>query len=289
MFSTLKHPSLASVVAIGKRINNVQASRDTLINSPLTTSKFSDSTLLSEFKTWQLPLTKLLLQSCYPYDDYIASAGREARRVDGDTYSPSSLHRLGNIAFLRMAAVSLSPAPHKLGSMTSRRVPLGNVPNAANSPFRAVAAAASKRTRDQVEAQEDFSYDFQPRAKRQALEVTRLSQPTPPRNPALQSAEGRVFNKRSTDARPSPFEQKLLAAAAAKGDKPRQRVERHEKASEEQKDDVRQWQKHYRKSFLSFVFYFESLPEDIRISRSKYIRALGAVSVVSMKRVYDLC
>lgn len=191
-----------------------------------------------------------------------------------------------------MAQVSVSPAPPKLGSMSNRRVPLGNVRNAANSPFRAVAAAASKRSRDQVEAQEDLRYDLQPRIKRQALEDGRTSQRTPPRTAALQSAEGRVFNnRRPLNAQPTPFERKLLATKENKvqegrfqqgvKQKPQQRVERQEKPSYEALDDLRAWQKHYKRSFPTFVFYFESVPEDVRIKYSKYVRSLGAVSFVS--------
>lgn len=189
-----------------------------------------------------------------------------------------------------MATVSLSPAPHKLGGMSNRRVPLGSVPNAANSPFRAVAAAASKRSRDQAEAQEDFSYDFQPRAKRQVLDHGRPTQRTSPRKQAVQAAEGRVFNRRPTNAPPNSFEQKLLAAA--REGKLRQRAEKQEKASHEQLYDVRLWQKQTKKSFLSFVFYFESLPEDVRIRASKSIKNLGAVSLafgMTLMHTADLC
>lgn len=204
-----------------------------------------------------------------------------------DLNSPSyCLHRGGNPAFLRMAAVSLSPAPQKLRGMSSRRVPLGNVPNAANSPFRAVAAAASKRSRQQLEAQEDLSYDLQPRAKRQAFEDTRPIQGTPPQRQVLQSAEGRVFSKRSTNAQPTAFERRLLAA---REDKPKQRVDKQEKASGEQLGDIRQWQKHYKKLFPSFVFYFESVPEDVRIYCSKYVRSLGAVCLMFRGEAYGHC
>lgn len=170
--------------------------------------------------------------------------------------------------------------------MSSRRVPLGNVPNAVNSPFRAVAAAASKRSREQLEAQEDFSYDVQPRAKRQAVEDQRPSQRTPPRKQALQSLEGRVFNRRPNNAQPTAFERKLLAA---REDKSKQRVDRQDKAANEQRGDVRQWQKHYKKLFPSFVFYFESVPEDVRIYCSKHVRSLGAVSLPCLNDGNEHC
>ena len=186
-----------------------------------------------------------------------------------------------------MAETLLSPVPHKLGNMSSKRVPLGNVPNAANSPFRSVAAATSKRSRDQVEAQQDFSFDLQPRAKRQALDDGRANLRTTPRKQIIQSVEGRVFNKRPLNAQPTPFEKRLLASAKETNttqrleqkieQKVQQRVERQGKASLEALEDIRQWQRHYKRSFPTFVFYFESLPEELRVKCSKWIRSLGAV------------
>lgn len=185
-----------------------------------------------------------------------------------------------------MAQVSLSPAPHKLGNMSNKRIPLGNVPNAANSPFRSVAAAAAKRSRDQVEAQEDLPYDLKPRTKRQALEDGRTSLRTSPRKQTLQSAEGRIFNRRPVNAQPTPFERRLLASTKDNKVTQRveqkieqriqQRVERQGKASHEALEDIRQWQRHYKRSFPTFVFYFESLPEEVRVKCSKWIRSLGA-------------
>lgn len=170
--------------------------------------------------------------------------------------------------------------------MTNRRVPLGDVPNAVNSPFRAVAAAASKRSRAQLEAQEDISYDHQPGAKRQAVEDVRLIQRSTHQKQALQSLEGRIFNRRPTNAQPTAFERKLLAA---REDVSKQRVDRKDKVSNEQRGDIRQWQKHYKKLFPSFVFYFESVPEDVRIYCSKYIKLLGAVSLSSWNDGDNLC
>lgn len=176
-----------------------------------------------------------------------------------------------------MATLSLSPAPQKIGNMATRRIPLGDVPNAANSPFRAVAAAASKRSRDQLEAQEDFSYDLQPRAKRQALQGDRSNVRTSPKKLAAQSTEGRVFTKRSTNAQPTTFERKLLAAKDGRGP---QKLERQDKTSQETLDGIRQWQKHYKREFPSFVFYFEGIPEDVRVKCSKCVRNLGAVGII---------
>lgn len=198
-----------------------------------------------------------------------------------------------------MAETSLSPAPYKLGNLYSRRVPLGNVPNAANSPFHSVAAATCKRSRDQFEAQEGLPYDLQPRAKRQALEVGKTNLQTSPRKQTLQSAEARIFNRRTVNAQPTSFERKLLASAKDTKVTERveqkiehrvqQRVERQGKASHEALEDIKQWQRHYKRTFPTFVFYFESLPEEVRVKCSKWIRSLGAVSFTLNGNSYAAC
>ena len=198
-----------------------------------------------------------------------------------------------------MAEISLSPALQRLGNMSNRRVPLGDVPNAANSPFRSVAAATFKRSRDQSEAQEDLTYDLQPRAKRQALEDGRINLRISPRKQTLQSAEGRIFSKRSINAQPTPFERKLLASAKENKNIQRveerieqrvqQRVEKQGKASHEALEDIRQWQRHYKRSFPTFVFYFESVPEEVRVKCSKWIRSLGAVSFTLNETNHNAC
>jgi hypothetical protein len=45
-------------------------------------------------------------------------------------------------------------------------------------------------------------------------------------------------------------------------------------------DSIRQWQRHYRKAFPQFVFYFDSIPEDMRRKCSRQVMALGAVSIL---------
>ena len=171
--------------------------------------------------------------------------------------------------------------------MSSKRIPLGNIPNVANSPLRSITAATFKRSRDQVEAQEDLSYDLQPRAKRQALEEGHTSLRISPRKQTLQSVEGRIFNRRTLNTQPTLFEKKLLASTKDSKvtqkieqkieQRVQQKVERQGKASHEALEDIKQWQRHYKRSFPTFVFYFESLPEEIRVKCSKWVRSLGAV------------
>ncbi|KAL8830936.1 MAG: hypothetical protein Q9170_005510 [Blastenia crenularia] len=178
-----------------------------------------------------------------------------------------------------MAAVAVSPAQYQLGIMASRRAPLASVPNAVNSPYRAP-AAATKRSRQHVD-QEDVCYDHEPPAKRPAVSNGRLFLRTPPQRQNLQQAEARVFGKRPGNAQPTAFERRLLEAKEKKAlelqDKVQeQRVERPTRISTETLEGIRQWQKHYRRVFPTFVFYFESVADETRTKHAKFIRAFGA-------------
>ena len=78
----------------------------------------------------------------------------------------------------------------------------------------------------------------------------------------------------------TPFEKKLMAVREQKdsGAAQASRNSRYDKASAEKLDNIRQWQRHYRKAFPSFVFYFDSLPADVRNRSLREVLALGAVS-----------
>ncbi|KAI9818831.1 MAG: hypothetical protein M1827_007652 [Pycnora praestabilis] len=161
--------------------------------------------------------------------------------------------------------------------MSNRRVPLANVPNATNSPYRAVAAAAAKRARSHSSVQREIPYGQPPPAKKQILEVDQVNLHTPPRQQSVQHAEGRVFARRTTNTQPTAFERRLVAAR----DRQTQQevvssTARNEKILNENLDTIRQWQKHYRKVFPEYVFYFESISEDIRLKCSKQVTTLGA-------------
>jgi regulatory subunit for Cdc7p protein kinase len=176
-----------------------------------------------------------------------------------------------------MAAVSISPLPHSLSSMSGRRVPLSSNPNAANSPYRTGAAAASKQKRPYATIQREESYGQPPPAKKQMLDTNHTLR-TPPRQQSTQSAEGRVFTRKSNSSQQSVFERKLVAARER--ERPvQQTVTKAEKTSEENLESIRAWQKHTRRSFPKFVFYFESGSEDARHKCTKQVIALGAVSL----------
>ncbi|KAI9877180.1 MAG: hypothetical protein M1830_004615 [Pleopsidium flavum] len=158
--------------------------------------------------------------------------------------------------------------------MSSRRIPLAHVPNAANSPFRAVAAAASKRSRSHSSVQRELPYGQPPPAKKQMIDRDETSLRTPPQRPPIQESEGRVFTRRTAGAQPTAFERRLVAARDRQAQQ--QKAARQEKSVIENLEHIRQWQKHYRKVFPHFVFYFESIPEDVRKKLAKQIAGLGA-------------
>jgi regulatory subunit for Cdc7p protein kinase len=175
-----------------------------------------------------------------------------------------------------MAAVSISPLPTTLSTMSSRRVPLSNNPNAVNSPYRAGPGGASKQKRSYATIQREDAYGQPPPAKKQMLDSHQVLR-TPPRQQSTQSsAEGRVFTRKSNASQQSSFERKLVAVR----DRPSQNtITKADKATEENLDTIRAWQKHYRKIFPTCVFYFESVPEDVRLKYTKQVISLGAVSL----------
>lgn len=174
-----------------------------------------------------------------------------------------------------MATISLSPVQQKLRTTPKQRVPLGVVSNGANSPFGGV---ATKRSREQVDSYEGFSWENPPQAKRQALDNERQAKRSSPRKQLVNAAEARVFSKRSSNAPLTTFERQLLAA---RDEKAQQKVERQDKSSQQSLKGIKLWQEHYKRAFPMFVFYFEGIPEDVRIRCSKYARSLGAVSFCS--------
>ncbi|PWY83757.1 hypothetical protein BO94DRAFT_468639 [Aspergillus sclerotioniger CBS 115572] len=172
-----------------------------------------------------------------------------------------------------MAAVFVPPSPRSTLNMSTRR-PLANVPNATNSPHRSGLVPA-KRLRP-TSTQIDIPYG-QPPPKKQVVDGQEADARSPTRTRAsvYQNTDSKLFLRRTNNAQPSAFERKLVAAR----DKERQaqmKGTRHERPSAETLDSIRQWQRHYRKAFPQFVFYFDSIPEDVRSKCSRQVLALGA-------------
>lgn len=152
-------------------------------------------------------------------------------------------------------------------SMSTRRAPLANVPNATNSPLRTTGVVPSKRSRT-GSAQLDIPYGQAP-PKKQASDEQQQQQQQP--------GDSKLFTRRSNNGQPSAFERRLYAAREKERPTAARPV-RNERPSAETLDSIRQWQRHYRKAFPAFVFYFDSIPEDVRGKCSRQVYALGAVS-----------
>ena len=175
------------------------------------------------------------------------------------------------LQFTSTHAPMLVSHPPAASNMSSKRIPLANNPNAANSPFRSVAA---KRSRAQVEGKE-AEHILSPPKKKQLLGIEgngiRRAQHISP-----DEREGRVFLGKAEGAATNAFARKLAAAREARHSQPRP-ADKEAKTLIADIDTINQWRKHYRKVFPTFVFYFESLPADVSAKSSKQIQSLGAV------------
>lgn len=159
-----------------------------------------------------------------------------------------------------MATVSLSPSPIPLAVMSSRRGPLVNNPNVANSPLRG-ATNTLKQKRPYANLQREDVYG-QPPPKKQAVEQ-RLRSPS--KLPRAQALPQRGVNAAST--RPVPSKTKSSTATS---------VSRISAEDEERKEA---WKSYHKSKFPKMVFYFESVPDDVRARLTKRISLLGAVSL----------
>lgn len=182
-----------------------------------------------------------------------------------------------------MAAVSVQPSPRSMSIMTSRRIPLANNPNAANSPFRAVPSVAGKRTRAQSNDPREL-ISGQPPSKKQVIDLDN-DENVGPRQFTRQSqiekeAESRVFTRKPINAPMTTLEKKFLAASREKKLGQPMQIDKSPDKSRRPGDgleNIRQWQRHYKKAFPQFVFYFESVPDDVRRKMSQQVQMLGAV------------
>ncbi|KAL8305790.1 hypothetical protein RB597_003506 [Gaeumannomyces tritici] len=173
-----------------------------------------------------------------------------------------------------MATVSLSVSPASFSAMSTRRVPLSNNPNVANSPLRGshVSAAAnsfgfSKQKRSYASAQREELYGQPPPAKKQMLGNvstyrTTLRSPVKPRTVAHAAS--------------------LQRASATERDRERERdrasqqASRAPKITEREIETIQKWVANQKAQFPRHVFYFESVPDDVRAKLARQLMALGA-------------
>lgn len=165
---------------------------------------------------------------------------------------------------------------------STRRQPLMSIHNAANSPHRMLTLSGSKRTRAVANVSQQ---ENEPPSKKQAVEKS-LREPvpfTPQRHRQHDRDGGQVFEN-DDGAEPTNFQKKLAAAR----DRTTARTTRGIRAGHTQESEtIKQWQKHYRKLFPQFRFYFDSVPADVKKALLKQAIPLGAVSLsYAFSKVY---
>lgn len=163
-----------------------------------------------------------------------------------------------------MATVSLSPTPASIAAMSSRRGPLTSNPNVVNSPLRGPSALTglAKQKRSYANVQREESYAQPPPIKKKLLEN---GTQRAVRSPSKSTTRPQVAVQRST-ARPTIKERAV---------RPVQPVARTVQDVDTEKEV---WKKHHRAKFPKMVFYFESIPDDVRAKLTKRVTYLGAVS-----------
>nr|OQO21971.1 hypothetical protein B0A51_08523 [Rachicladosporium sp. CCFEE 5018] len=173
------------------------------------------------------------------------------------------------------AALILSPITQT--GMAARRQPLASVPNAVNSPFRNTQSINGKRTR----AQAGHTEHGHPPAKKQALDVRGGNEENvDPRRAVVIPAHDKLSEQslRRTSTAPTALDRKL-AAARDRTPAPTQSQHQTAKAARPAPDNtesIRLWQKHYKRLFPTFVFYFDNIQEDVRVKLSRLVHHLGS-------------
>ncbi|KAH6633353.1 Dfp1/Him1, central region-domain-containing protein [Boeremia exigua] len=150
--------------------------------------------------------------------------------------------------------------------MANRRVPLASLQNATNSPIRAP-VAGGKRQRSHASEQRDMTYG-QPPQKKQMIEVD--------------DAEARRHGLvRRSNAPTTALTRKLEAARENKP--PPKQAEKAQRVTNDL-ETIRQWQRHYRKLFPQFIFYFDSVQEPQKDKLMSRARILGSNEVTFFSR-----
>ena len=181
-----------------------------------------------------------------------------------------------------------------------RRVPLSAIPNANNNalPLNGVIAGTGaggnnptgiKRTRSHAGEQRELPYNNHNNNTNQ--------NPLPPAKRLMIDGDRGSLGSRITSSRkpnagskpPNSFQKKLEALQVTKQTQS-QRLppaavtgETMQKHTDESLENIRLWQRHYKKAFPQFVFYFENIPEEQRSRVSRQVLSLGAVSFLFKK------
>ncbi len=168
-----------------------------------------------------------------------------------------------------MATISLSPSPAPLVAMSSRRAPLTSNPNVANSPLRAPSTLNGypKQKRSYATVQREEAYGQPPPVKKQALENGSRAVRSPSKTAATATASRtHVLVQRGGAARSTTSRDRVSRAAPAA-----------QSTRTGQEADTQVWRSHYKAKFPKMVFYFESIPDDVRAKLVKRVTYFGAV------------
>ncbi|RPA82910.1 hypothetical protein BJ508DRAFT_325071 [Ascobolus immersus RN42] len=166
-----------------------------------------------------------------------------------------------------MASVSVaqpthSPAPTPM----SRRLPLNNVPHAVNSPLkpRTVPSNYSGKRQRQDAAVENDAPAMEPPTKKQAMTANAA-----PQTPVSQKT---IVKEKRTSVQRKVTKQKVTTIGTKEVG-----VVRQENAQErDTREEVLQWQRHYRKAFPTYVIFFENIPDEQGVLLYKQVKALGS-------------
>jgi len=160
-------------------------------------------------------------------------------------------------------AATLVLSPQAPSAMTSRRQALADIPNAINSPNRGFATLGTKRARSHAADQRELAYGQPPPAKKQFLQTDE------------HEARRNALLQKTGNQPPTALQRKLEAVRDG-----RQPVKPAEKRQiQANLEDIRQWQRHYRKVFPQIVFYFDNVPEEIREKIKRQVKNLGSVRI----------
>lgn len=164
------------------------------------------------------------------------------------------------------AAIHTSPRDK---AMASRRIPLGNLPNATNSPFREAVQPGMKRPRTDA-------FEKQPPAKKQAIELKGVENRSQTVGRKLLAASTKQHNGATASTATVPSNG--VMNTATRKTKTASAVAK----TQENLSEIRQWQRHYKKLFPTMTFYYDSVPDETRHKIGKQIQLLGSVSTLSL-------
>ncbi|GAB1315843.1 Cdc7p-Dbf4p kinase complex regulatory subunit [Madurella fahalii] len=152
-------------------------------------------------------------------------------------------------------------------STSTRRIPLSSNPNVANSPMRASTAAlhGAKKGRSHAELLREESYGQPPPAKRQMIERSVAS---PSRSQTTRIIVHRAASRATVGTGTGTGTSTSTTQRTSEATEPQ--------LTEEEIKTLRQWRTTIRARFPKMVFYFESIPDDVRSKLAKKVGRLGA-------------